>query len=148
MSAHTQGEARVASEELDDGDCVVMVGERQILECFEDGEVQSAEDKANARRVVKVWNAHQRLVEHLRGALGLADLLHHSGELSSDPRLQHRYMDAAALLRELEETQATKPTADEMSLQDAFAPSGSAAVAPPWPTRPSAQHERPDRTRP
>jgi hypothetical protein len=56
--SYSQGTARIATEDDGvEGRCVVMVGARQILECYADGEVQDAEDEANALRVVACWKA-------------------------------------------------------------------------------------------
>lgn len=95
MTTHTQGEARVCTLEIADGDCVVMIGERQILECYEDGEVQTDEDRANAQRVVKTWNAYQKLVDELR-KLALQCQ-------QSEERFAPTGNDALALLRDLGE---------------------------------------------
>lgn len=54
MSEHTNGAARIATET---GPCVVAVGDRELCECYQDGEVQTPEDEANARRIVACWNA-------------------------------------------------------------------------------------------
>lgn len=50
----TEGEARLA---LETGPCVVAVGEREVCECYQDGEEQTHEDQANAVHIVKLWNS-------------------------------------------------------------------------------------------
>lgn len=95
VQSHTQGEARTGDGERDE-ECVVFVGERQIGECYADGEVQTEEDQANAARVVKTWNAYQKLVAVLRRcALPTSDVDDHREEQAEA---------AAALLRELGES--------------------------------------------
>lgn len=56
MSAadHTVGLAHIAENT---GPCVIAVGDREICECYADGEEQTPEDAANARRIVACWNA-------------------------------------------------------------------------------------------
>lgn len=58
MSGHTEGVARIAEET---GHCVVAVGDREVCECYQDGETQTAQDEANARRLVACWNACMNL---------------------------------------------------------------------------------------
>ena len=54
MSEHTKGKLRI---DADVGPCVIVaVGGRGIGECYEDGETQTPEDEANARRLVACWN--------------------------------------------------------------------------------------------
>jgi|CXWL01.1.fsa_nt_gi hypothetical protein len=53
-ATHTAGLARIESKT---GPCVIAVGEREICECYLDGEVQTVEDELNAKRVVACWNA-------------------------------------------------------------------------------------------
>lgn len=93
---HTQGEARIGNGETD-SDCVVMVGTRQILECYEDGEVQKEEDQANARRVVKTWNAYQKLVDALRKLVAQA--------MPDPDKATGAHVNAAQLLRDLGEAE-------------------------------------------
>lgn len=69
MSARlfTKGKARLATDSEVDQDvgfcqCVVMVGDREICECYVDGEPQTQEDAANARRIVECWNSYDNLV--------------------------------------------------------------------------------------
>ena len=50
----TEGQARLA---LETGPCVVAVGEREVCECYQDGEEQTHEDQANAVHIVKLWNS-------------------------------------------------------------------------------------------
>jgi hypothetical protein len=50
----TEGEARLA---LETGPCVVAVGEREVCECYQNGEEQTHEDQANAVHIVKLWNS-------------------------------------------------------------------------------------------
>ena len=53
-SPHTNPKPRLA---LEAGPCVVAVGEREICECYQDGETQTTEDEANAVHIVKLWNS-------------------------------------------------------------------------------------------
>lgn len=104
MTSHTQGEARLATKDdpafaEDLFDCVVMVGDRQILECYEDGEAQTSEDAANAARIVKAWNAHEKLVEALREALRAWE----KPNATHTPTYRKNYERLTNVLRELGE---------------------------------------------
>jgi phosphohistidine swiveling domain-containing protein len=77
--SHTPTPWKIAS---DTGPCVISNGEREIGECYEDGETQVAEDEANAAHIVKCVNAHGELVaalERIRGLIaedaGIAPLI-------------------------------------------------------------------------
>lgn len=86
MSAapHTQGLAHIAEET---GPCVVAIGEREVAEFYQDGEAQTTEDEANARRMVACWNA----------ADGIStEMLEHVGNIVIPAKV--RYSDLHLLL--------------------------------------------------
>lgn len=99
VPGHTQGLAHLGQADTET-ECVVFVGDRQIGELYEDGEVQTEEDRANAARVVKVWNAYPKLVEALRATAKQI-------ERSTNPAANYSEFEemrtARALLRELGE---------------------------------------------
>jgi hypothetical protein len=50
MSAHTPGPWKVSDSADHQGGCVIVaVNGRMVAECYEDGEMQTGEDRANAR---------------------------------------------------------------------------------------------------
>lgn len=54
MTTHTEGELKIL---VHVGPCVIGTAEREVAEFYADGEEQTAEDLANARRAIDCWNA-------------------------------------------------------------------------------------------
>jgi hypothetical protein len=74
---HSPTPWRIATET---GPCVITNGTREIAECYEDGEVQTTEDEANAAHIVKAVNLHDELVTALRYVVKFADSEPDGGE--------------------------------------------------------------------
>lgn len=95
MTKHTPGPWRSAQALIDDNDCVIesATNQRMICECYEDGETQNDEDRANAKLIA----AAPDLVEAAQAAWNcIAELSPTQARVESAQMLQSAITKATA----------------------------------------------------